>query len=130
MAVTVVVRDETPTGKVLGEQTLELPGSVTLREVIRHRVREEVARYNLERGNTFVGLVQPTDTEATLNGYRLRAPRSLSWERQADIAIEGFERNAFFVLVADRQVEDLDTELKLSETDDMAFVRLVPLQGG
>jgi hypothetical protein len=130
VAVTVVVRDETASGKALGEQTLELPDTVTLRDVIRHRVREEVARYNLSRGDTFVGLVQPTDTEATLNGYRLRAPRTLDWERQAEIALTGFVSNAFFVLVGNRQVEDLDIELQAREIDDMAFVRMVPLQGG
>ncbi len=130
MGVSVVVRDETPAGRALGEQRLSFPDTATLRDVIRHRVREEVARYNLDRGATFFGLVQPTDTEATLNGYRLRAPRSLDWERQADIAVEGFSKNAFFVLVGDRQVEDLDEELHLNETDDLAFVRLVPLVGG
>jgi len=130
VGVTVLVRDETVTGKMLRVQTLELPDTVTLREVIRHRVREEVARYNCERGDTFVGLVQPTDTEATLNGYRLRAPRTLDWERQAAIALAGFESNAFFVLVGDRQVEDLDVELDMHAADDVAFVRLVALQGG
>lgn len=130
MSVTVVVRDETATGKALAEQSLVLPETVTLREIIRHRVREEVARYNLERGDTFVGLVQPTDTEATLNGYRMRAPRKLAWERQADIALAGFAGNAFFVVVGNRQLEDLDAELHLQEADDIAFVRLVPLMGG
>jgi hypothetical protein len=130
MSVTVVVRDETPAGRALGEQRFTFDESVTLRELIRHRVREEVARYNLDRGPTFFGLVQPTDAEATPNGYRLRAPRTLDWERQADIAVAGFTKNAFFVLVGDRQVEDLDEELQLRETDDLAFVRLVPLVGG
>ena len=106
------------------------PDTITLRDVIRHRVREEVARYNLDPTPTFFGLVQPTDTEATLNGYRLRAPRTLDWERQADIAVKGFSGNAFFVLVGERQVEDLDETLHLSESDDVEFVRLVPLVGG
>lgn len=126
----VLVRDETATGRALGEQRLTFPDAVTLREVIRHRVREEVARYNLEPKPTFFGLVQPTDTEATLNGYRLRAPRTLDWERQADIAVEGFSRNAFFVLVGQRQVEELDEPVHLSESDEVEFVRLVPLVGG
>jgi hypothetical protein len=130
MTVTVVVHDETAAGRRLGELALSLPDTVTVREIIRHRVREEVARYDLHRGPTFVGLVQPTETEATLNGYRMRAPRTLDPERQADVAVEGFTGNAFFVLVGDRQVDDLDEPLRLSDTDDVAFVRLVPLVGG
>ena len=130
MSVTVLIRDETPTGRALGEQRFTLDDSLTLRELIRHRVREEVARYNLDRGPNFFGLVQPSDTEATLNGYRLRAPRTLDWERQADIAVGGFTKNAFFVLVGNRQVDDLDEALELHEADDLAFVRLVPLVGG
>jgi len=130
VGITVTVRDETATGRPLGEQPLLLPDRVTLRDVIRHRVREEVARYNLERGATFFGLVQPTDTEATLNGYRMRAPRRLDWERQADIAIAGFASNAFFVVVGDRQVDDLDEELQLHGDAEVSFVRLVALMGG
>jgi hypothetical protein len=128
--VKVVVRDETAAGHEVATQVIEMPSTVTLRDVIRHRVREEVARYNLDRGATFTGLVQPTDTEAELNGYRMRAPRTVDWERQADIAIAGFESNAFFVVVRHRQVEDLGEVLDLSDTDEVAFVRLVPLQGG
>jgi hypothetical protein len=93
-------------------------------------VREEVARYNAEQGDLFIGLVQPTDAEQELNGWRLRAPRRISWEEQADVAEEAFGRNGFFVLVGDRQVDDLDEELALTADTDVAFVRLTPLVGG
>ena len=74
--------------------------------------------------------MQPTDAEATLNGYRMRAPRSVHWEKQAEIALQGFKTNAFFVLVGNRQVEDLDDEVDVEAASDVAFVRLVPLIGG
>ncbi len=35
---------------------------------------------------------------------------------------EVFGRNGFFVLVGDRQVEDLDAELGLDEASEVAFV--------
>jgi hypothetical protein len=130
VAVSITVRDESATGRLVQEQQLLLPTRLTLREVIRHRVREEVAKYNLSPRTTFVGLVQPTEAEATLNGYRMQAPRHLDWERQAEIALRGFTQNAFFVLVGDRQVEDLDEELALDEMEAVSFVRLVPLAGG
>jgi hypothetical protein len=109
---------------------LELPERSTLRDLIRTRVREEVARYNLEPTTHFGGLVRPVDAEETLNGYRLAKPRPLDWEKQADVAEEAFARNGFFVIVGDRQVEDLDEELELDAETDARFVRLTPLVGG
>lgn len=53
------------------------PESITARELVRLRVRDEVARYNSTRPEYFRGLVQPTDAEATLNGYRRRRPSRL-----------------------------------------------------
>jgi hypothetical protein len=93
-------------------------------------VREEVARFNAAAGDVFRGLVQPTDTEATMNGYRLRERRRLDWERQADLACTAFERNGFVLFVGERQVESLDDVIDLTVDPEVSFVRLVPLVGG
>ena len=50
---------------------------ITVRELIRSRVYQEVKDYNTRQPQYFQGLVQPTDTEQTLNGYKLRTPRRL-----------------------------------------------------
>jgi hypothetical protein len=124
------IRDETATGRAVGSIVLEVPGTITLRELIRLRVRDEVARYNARPTDRFNGLVRPVAAEEDLNGYRMRTAAPIDWERQADAALAAFARNGFFVLVADRQVEDLDEELTLDEASEVAFVRLVPLVGG
>jgi hypothetical protein len=130
MPVSLTVRDQTGT-RATSELTLpDLSERVTLRELIRTRVREEVARVNADPGLEFRTLVRPTDAEERLNGFRLRRRKPVSWERQAAVAEEGFERNAFFVLVDGRQVEDLDEELALTADSDISFVKLVPLVGG
>ena len=56
-----------------------IPSPITLRELIRLRVREEVARYNADPGPRYSGLVQPVDAEVALNAP---APvrRRLDWE--------------------------------------------------
>ncbi|GGT99603.1 MULTISPECIES: hypothetical protein [Actinomadura] len=124
-------RDETAAGApVAGFQVAGLPDRMTVRELIRLRVREEVARHNARPSDRFHGLVRPDGAEAELNGYRLREPRRLDWERQADIAERAFLGNGFFVLAADRQVEDLDEEIDLTGDPDLVFIRLVPLAGG
>jgi hypothetical protein len=127
----IVVTDATTSGQEIARLLLDdVPSRVRLRELIRHRVREEVARYNAHPAQRFNGLVKPTEAEQTLNGYVLSKPRLLDWQAQADAAVSAFERNGFFVFVGDRQVDDLDAELTLAETDVVSFVKLVPLVGG
>ena len=128
---TVTFRDQTATGRDLRSFDLpDVPDSLTVRELVRLRVREEVARYNAAPTEHFAGLVRPADATETPSGYRLGTARRLDWEEQADIACRAFERNGFFVLVADRQVEDLDEVVDMTAASDVAFVKLVPLVGG
>ncbi|GAA0911916.1 hypothetical protein [Nonomuraea longicatena] len=127
----VVLRDETATGRALEEYSLPgLPERISARELVRLRVREEVARYNAAPSHHFNGLVRPTDAEIELNGYRLRTPRTLDWRKQADAAEAAFARNGFLMLVGDRQIEDLSTEIDLTADPVVSFVKLVPLVGG
>jgi hypothetical protein len=127
----IVLADTTASGTETARLLLDdVPSPIRLRDLIRHRVREEVARYNAAPVPRFNGLVQPTDAERTLNGYVLRTPRTLDWEAQADAAVRAFGRNGFFVFAGERQVEDLDEELTLAEADVVSFLRLVPLVGG
>src|SRR4051812_44666910 len=111
MGVTITVHDERSPGTPSGEIELSIDSRTTLRDLIRTRVREEVARYNADRSEVFRGLVRPVDAEEERNGYRLRTPRALDWEKQARVAEDSFARNGFFVLVGGRQVNELDAEL-------------------
>ncbi|MFE0509514.1 hypothetical protein [Streptomyces sp. NPDC058964] len=128
---TVTFRDETATGKPLTEwEVAGLPERMTVRELIRLRVREEVARHNARPADRFNGLVRPDDAETELNGYRLREPRRIDWERQAEIAESAFLANGFFVLAGDRQAEDLDEVVDLTTAPELVFIKLVALAGG
>jgi hypothetical protein len=123
--------DETTAGERSAAWHLEIfEESLPLREVIRRRVFQEVAEHNASGGDVFRGLVQPTGTERTLNGFKLRAPRRVDAEEQAARALEAFSRNGFVVLVDDRQVEDLDAVVDLRMGTQITFLKLVPLVGG
>ena len=125
------IHDRTGTGHPVDSFTLDgLPDRITIRDLIRTRVRDEVARHNLKPVETFRGLVAPTEAEVTLNGARLREPRRVDWEAQARVAVQAFDRNGFFVLVNGRQAHSLDEEVDLTAAADVAFVRLLPLVGG
>jgi hypothetical protein len=133
MGVTVTVRDQVGTRSESGDgMRLDVEAATTVRDLIRTRVREEVAVANARaaRGDDFRTLVQPVDAEVTLNGYRLRAGRTIDWQKQADKAEEAFERGSFFLLVDRRQPAGLDEELALTADSDIRFIRLVPLVGG
>jgi hypothetical protein len=131
VGITVKIVDVSGAGRV-GTTTLleDVPSRITLRDLIRTRVRDEVARFNAAPQPVFRGLVMPEDGSPADDGFRLPKQRKLDWERQADRAIEAFGRNGFFVLVGDRQVTELDEELDLTPDSDIRFVRLVQLVGG
>ena len=133
MLATLTIRDETTFGfdKNPYVFTLDLDVErVTARDLVRERVRREVEDYNARRPEFFRGLVQPSDAERTLNGFRLRRERALDWEEQFERALEAFERNGFILLVDDRQVEDLDQLIEIGPRTSVTFLKLVPLVGG
>lgn len=132
MSATLTVYDETATGVKSGGFTLDfLTERITVRELIRERVYEEVRQYNAATPEYFRGLVQPTDAEATLNGYRVRdRRRKIDWEKQFDMALRAFEKNGFFILVDDEQVESLEETIEVQPGTQVSFIRLVPLVGG
>jgi hypothetical protein len=129
--ISVTIKDTSGTGREVASVTLDgIDDRITLRDLVRTRVREEVARYNAAQGEYFAGLVMPDGAEAAPGGFRMPKPRRLDWEQQAEHAIDAFSRNGFFVLVGDRQVTDLDEELSLTADSDIRFIRLVRLAGG
>jgi hypothetical protein len=128
---TITILDQAIAGGSVDELTLDiLAERLTVRELIRSRVYQEVEDYNRKRPETFRGLVRPTDAEQTLNGVKLRRGRDIDWKDQFNKACEAFERNGFFVLVDDRQAESLDEEIELTPATRVRFVKLVPLVGG
>ncbi len=103
---------------------------ITVRELIRSRVYQEVKDYNTRQPEYFRSLVQPTDAEQTLNGYKLRKPRQIDWEKQFEQAIAAFQRNGFIILVDEEQVTELEQEIVIQPETAVTFLKLVPLVGG
>lgn len=127
----IAIKDETFAGDLLNEIELEFASElVTVKDIIEARVLEEVRRYNDKRPEFFNGLVEPNDAERTLNGFKLKNKRAVDGEKQVYIALDAFKRNAFFMLVDDRQAETLEEEVRLSKITRISFVKLTPLVGG
>lgn len=131
MPATLTIRDETPGGEPLRDWVLEVTTErMTVRELIRSRVYQEVQDHNLKNADVFRGMIQPEESEKTLNGWKLKKPRQLDWKKQFTRAVEAFEANQILILVNDRQAESLDEEFTVGSTTTVTFLRLTPLVGG
>jgi hypothetical protein len=131
MSVTLTIYDETLSGEKTPCLTLDFAVQrITIRDLIRDRVYQEVRDYNQLQPEYFRGLVQPTDSEQVLNGYKMPKQRSIDWEKQYEKAVQAFQNNGFIILVNDYQAEDIDEEIKLTEDLPISFLRLIPLVGG
>jgi hypothetical protein len=127
-----IIVDETLGGDRLHSFTLEsLDEKLTVREIIRARIWQEVQDYNSQqRSGTFRGLIEPTTAEARMNGAKEAAFKPIDWEKQFETAQRGFESNGFFILVGERQAESLDEVFVTGAETEISFVKLVPLVGG
>lgn len=103
---------------------------VTVKEIIQARVEQEVAVYNLTQPEYFKGLVQPSDAQKTLNGFKQLVRKPIDPEKQVYIALDAFTKNAYFVLIDDKQAESLEQTVKISSDSTVKFVKLTPLVGG
>ena len=133
MPATLTYHDETTAGSRGDTAELTFPTErITVRELIRERVYQEVQDHNrrLDPRPTFAGLVQPTDAERTLNGYRLKEPRQIDWKPQFEAALAGFEKNHILVLVNDHQAASLDEAIEITRGTEVSFLKLTPLVGG
>jgi hypothetical protein len=114
---------------------------LTPRMLIAERVRIEWEAREAEREARAGGRLGPLVDDAMMR--RLNPNRGTSAPGQAPapptlptlesataLALDGFLRNAFFLVVDGQQATDLDAEIALRPTSDVTFVRLVPLKGG
>lgn len=126
-----LIKDETFTGDILNQIEVDLASeTVTVRDIISSRVTAEVNRYNNKSTEYFKGLIQPSDTEKTLNGYKFKKKRIIDAEKQVYIALDSFQKNGYFVLIDNLQAESLDQEVILKKDTNVSFIQLTPLVGG
>jgi len=131
MPIEVQIVDEIAPGSEESRSGLQVSSAqLTLRDLIRERVRQEVDDYNQNLPEVFHGLVQPEDSERILNGYRPRTRKPLDWQRQFETAVRIFEQNGIFVLLDGTAVGSLDEAVELQPGSEIRFLRLVPLMGG
>jgi hypothetical protein len=127
----ILIKDEQLNGTITNQFEIEIEDlSITAQELIEKRVTHEIENYNHKLPDYFNGLVEPSDAERTLNGFKLKPKQIIDIEKQVYVALEAFQKNSFFVLVDNQQLEELDQRVHLNSQSTISFVKLTPLIGG
>jgi hypothetical protein len=104
--------------------------TITVRELIRSRIFQEVETYNQQLPKSFHLFVQPNDAKRKLNGYQMKKPRLIDSQAQYELALQAFENNGFLILAGDWQVGGLEDEIRLHPGTEVTFLKLAPIFGG
>lgn len=131
MPTKIKVRDESVSGKTVRQFEFEVPAEfVSVRELIRSRVYQEVKDFNVqlkaEPEIRYCGLVEPP-VERLLNG---ELDRTVDWQKQLDRAIDSFRRGQIIILVNERQVVSLEEQIAIDSETSICFLCLALLAGG
>ena len=127
----IVIKDETIGGETKNSFTIETSSdTATVQELIKLRVFSEVENYNQKLPEYFRSLVQPTETEVTLNGYKMIEKRKVDAEKQYYLALESFKKNGYFVIINNKQVESLEQKVEVEDKMELQFIKLTQLVGG
>jgi hypothetical protein len=114
------MRDQSRAGHVLGgAQVTGLADQVTVRDVLRTRIRSEVATYNADPGPVFRGLVQPADGVRHSDGFQMQQPRPLDAELLIAAAEEATRLGLLRLRVDGRPV-DLDEIITPADHGELA----------
>ncbi|MDO5979188.1 hypothetical protein [Flavivirga spongiicola] len=128
---TLIIKDETASGDILNEIRIKVENErTTLRDIITARVLTEVKSYNENKPEIFKGLIQPSDAEKTLNGFRVKKRKNIDGEQQVYVALDAFLKNGYFVIVDDEQITDYNKEILVNSETKISFLKLTPLVGG
>ena len=126
------IKDATFTGDILNQIEIAVKNErTTVKELISARVESEVNAYNEKLPEYFKGLIQPSEAEKTLNGFKLKnRGKQIDVEKQILVALDAFQKNGYFILIDNKQAEDLEQEVLVSTSTEIAFVKLTQLVGG
>jgi hypothetical protein len=127
----ILIKDEQLNGTIINQFEIEIEKlSITTKELIEKRVKHEIEIYNSKKPDYFNGLVKPSDAERSLNGFKLKPKQIIDVEKQIYVALDAFQKNGFFILVDNQQLEELNQIVNLNNQSTISFVKLTPLVGG
>lgn len=118
------IHDESFSGSILNLMKLKTSRKkISVRELIKMRVYEEVKAYNSKKTLCYRGLVCPENAEKVLNGYKLKRRAKLNPEQQFYTTMDVYNQRGFSILVDEQPVSDLDQHIKISNNTRVSFLR-------
>jgi hypothetical protein len=128
----VMVCDQTVGGPITHQMMIDfLTENITLRDLIKSRVYQEVKDTNAKRSISATAMFQLSATEAMLNeAQKHREFKPIEFQTEYDKAIDAFLKGRYFVLIDNHQPMDLDEMIVLHPDKKVNFIKLVYLTGG
>ena len=129
MKTLVQISDEVIGGDAVTWQLELADEELTVRELIRSRVYQEVQDANLKRQNQhqlLITLANPAES----SGKRTQAIGNIDWRNHFEQAVVAYDAGRFLLLVDDHQTESLDEVVKVGQLSQITFLKLFPLVGG
>lgn len=112
-------------------------GGVTLRDLIDHVVREEVAAFQRrQRDRLTLHVLSARQIEQAAERGKIDSggsdvqPQDVDPDAAVATAVQAFEDGLYFVAIDDQQAHDLDRQVFLRPDSQVTFIRLTLLAGG
>lgn len=122
------IHDETIAGSILNRFKIRLQKQeITVQELIKERVFQEVEQYNSHQPTCYRGLIAPEEGEPVLNGYRLSRNFKIDPEKHYFRAMTHFMNKGFCIMVDDLRLDDPEYPIFLKDKTRVSFVRLAPV---
>ena len=108
----------------------------TLRTLLEDLVRQEVERFNdRQEHQTLLHVLSERQlADAAVRGKVMSGGREEAQRANVDeaihVALRAFRDGLYFVFLDERQLEDLDEDLTITNASTLLLLRLTPLAGG
>jgi hypothetical protein len=119
------VKEEGFISKLLDPLKIEISlKPITIKELIVLKVTDEFEKI-CSKDFTLSQKGQSQTQEKTKN-----RSKNMDLEQNVYRALEGFQKNVFFILINDNQAENLNDKIIIQENTTITFIKLMPLVGG
>lgn len=127
-----LIRDEELSGELSQEYSLSfLTEHITVRELIRSRVYQEVQDYNTTHPEQRrKRLVLPPDSTTGMPSDGSERSTTVNWQVPFQLATTAFEEGRIIILINDQQAESLEQQFEITPKTVVTFLKLTLLVGG
>jgi hypothetical protein len=117
-----------PEGQRLAHTQLTVPPTLTVRELIRHKVEQEVADYLAHVRPGISGEYLSPETLIKARTPEALVPDAVAVEIAR--AQQAFAARDYMIVIDDQRIMDADTVVTLSPQTRVEFIKILPLVGG